>query len=64
MKNPNTFLTKDGVPDASLLPASRDLYEALKAFIDYHATLRGDEAIRCVLEAQGCAALAKARGEI
>jgi hypothetical protein len=29
MKNPTTFITKDGVSDADLMRAARDMYEAL-----------------------------------
>jgi hypothetical protein len=29
MKNPDTFITKDGVSDADLIRAARDMYEAL-----------------------------------
>lgn len=62
MTNPSNFITKDGASDADLMRSARDMYEALKAFVAYHSTLRGDEETRRFLEAQGRSALVKARG--
>lgn len=33
MKNPNTFLAKDGVSDAGLIRASRDMHKALRSMV-------------------------------
>lgn len=30
MKNPSTFITKDGVSDAGLMRAARDMFDALE----------------------------------
>jgi hypothetical protein len=35
MKNPTTFITKDGVSDADLMRAARDMYEALLKVKDW-----------------------------
>lgn len=63
MKNPNTFLTKDGVSDADLLRASRDLYEAADWVIN-DANNRGRQHIRLAALNALAAALAKVHGDI
>jgi hypothetical protein len=61
MKNPNAFIAKDGVSDANLIFAARDLYETLRA-VD--ATLSGvDGRLAAHVRRVISPALAKARGE-
>ena len=59
MKNPNSFLTKDGISDATLLPAARDMYELLKQ-INREAGIVGNESLFYATDN----VLSKARGEI
>jgi hypothetical protein len=61
MKNPNTFLAKDGVSDADLVRAARDMYEALEAVMSAVGA-KGDRQYAAL--SKGAKALAKARGEI
>jgi hypothetical protein len=72
MQNPNTFLAKDGVSDADLIPAARDLYEALGELRDIVQGLLDGMSHSAILRTHidsftlqpADAALAKARGEI
>jgi hypothetical protein len=69
MQNPNTFLAKDGISDADLLPAARDMYEALVLALpilkDLDA-LAGQTTFEQADNAEAAVtdALAKARGKI
>lgn len=58
MKNPTTFIAKDGVSDADLMRAARDMYEALEEIRDL-AKLAGNHLIAMTAED----VIYKARGE-
>lgn len=58
--NTKPFLTKDGVSDADLLPASRDLYQALSVLL-LAVTIDKVPGIGFATD-KACAALAKAEG--
>jgi hypothetical protein len=60
-KNPATFITKDGVSDADLIRAARDMYEALM-FAEFALEHPGTVAQAALLREIG-KTLAKARGE-
>lgn len=65
MKNPSTFITKDGVSDAGLIPAARDLYKELEnclAIVEHEASLGPTIKYRRDIATARCA-LSKARGE-
>jgi hypothetical protein len=61
MKNPNTFLAKDGVSDADLLRAARDMYEALDGVL---SAVGAKPPAQYIALNKAAKALAKARGEI
>jgi hypothetical protein len=60
MKNPTTFITKDGVSDAGLMRAARDMYEALDGVLSAVGA-KGDR--QYIALSRAAKALAKARGE-
>jgi hypothetical protein len=61
MKNPTTFITKDGVSDTDLIQAARDMYEALESI---ELDLRYAEGrIANKIQRHVRTVLAKARGE-
>jgi hypothetical protein len=60
MKNPNAFIAKDGVSDAGLIAAARDMYAALDELLASQGA--GDSSPRKYLARQKAAqALAKAQ---
>lgn len=63
MKNPNAFLAKDGVSDANLVRAARDMYEVLGSCERRLFGTLLDPFASEIYQAV-CAALAKARGEV
>jgi hypothetical protein len=60
MKNPATLITKDGVSDADLMRAARDMYEALEGVLGAVGA-KGDR--QYIALSMAAKALAKARGE-
>jgi hypothetical protein len=61
MRNPNAFIAKDGVSDAGLIFAARDMYAAL-ADLAFPGPYEGQPTQKQRIDAAR-AALAKARGE-
>jgi hypothetical protein len=61
MKNPTAFIAKDGVSDAGLVRATRDMYEALE-FVAFALEHPGVVSTKSVLREVG-EVLAIARGE-
>lgn len=62
MKN---FIAKDGVSDADLMHAARDMYDALEwIFAAWYATKDGDSVLAGSAGDAATAALAKARGQV
>lgn len=57
------FITKDGVSDATLIPAARDMYEALGRMLRAAEIENGAWAAACLYD-YAYAAREKARGEI
>lgn len=57
MKNQTAFITKDGVSDADLIRAARDMYEALDGILSVFEAEKVPRSLR-----KAAAALAKARG--
>lgn len=54
MKNPTRFMTKDGVSDADLMHAGRDLLKALERFVwEGHSEENDDLAIAAIFKARG-----------
>lgn len=54
MKNQTAFITKDGVSDADLIKAGRDLLKALERFVwEGHSDENEDLAIAAIFKARG-----------
>lgn len=54
MKNPTAFIKKNGVSDADLIRAGRDLLKALERFVwEGHSEENEDLAIAAIFKARG-----------
>lgn len=58
MKNPSTLITKDGVSDAGLIAAARDMYDALDCIL---SAVGAKGPVQYIALGKAAAAIAKAQ---